>query len=1174
MSRPRDPYTDLRAAIQERRAVLVAGSGLSIAATRGHPQASWGGLLKHGLAWLRDHDLISEAKARAHLSLMEDEDAGTHHFVAAAQDITRQMGGQASVHFREWLEHTVGALVAEDRAGLEELDALRAHGNLLATTNYDSLILGGDAALTPVTWGQYDEFLEAVRHKQTDKVLFLHGFWRKPDSVVLDWSSYERIARDDRYRADLSAFWHLSTWVYVGCGVNGLRDPDLGLLLDRYGGRLRTAGLWDYCLVRRDQYEEFQAHFDERNVNIIALSFGDAHDELPAYLGSLLAVRATPPSIAARDSAPPPTVSTRPAAPDLYAVPDYVGSHDFVGRESQLRDLDDWARAADPTTLLLFEAIGGSGKSMLTWKWVNDHAPVVRTDWAGRFWYSFYERGAVMADFCRHALAYTTGQPLEAFEMMRTPELAPALIDQLHAKPWLVVLDGLERVLVAYHRIDAAELPDEAADQPTDVILTREPTNPIRDEDGDLLRFLVAARPSKILVTSRLTPGILLNQAGQPIPGAKRQPLGGLRPDDAEAMFRASSVHGDSDHIQRYLTENCDNHPLVIGVLAGLVANYLPARGDFEAWVSNDGPKSGGRLNLGELDLAQRRNHILRAALDDLSATSWEVLSTLALLPASVDYETLTALSPFLSPEPKEVPEPKRPEETPLWQSSGDEQRKRVRRRYEAQLARRRDYERELVQWRQSSAAGDGAQRLADSVRDLEQRGLLQYDDVSRRHDLHPVVRAVASGTLRPDDLQRHGQRLVDHFTSASNASYERASTLEDVAPALNLVRTLLKLGRVREAITAFYGSGLSVVLHHNLEAHVETVALLRPFFRRDWSEVTTEDVGLDAALLSTVAGNALQELGDVDASLAAYGLSLETYLARDEWRGVSVSIRNIAECLREAHLAKALRLTILALDLASVIGENSHIFKSLLWLFDVHNRLGMWDEAAESWRRLDAMGRDWPRELYRQGEAELRFAVGQFFHSSLREEDLAVAASLAEEGHSRSVLRMVYRLRGMWRLEHRDWAQAAPSLHEAVRMARERRMVDEAADAGLLLAKFHLGLLTPDEARQEAMRVTAALDRPHRLLAMIWHELGDKDRAETEALAAYEEAWADGEPYVFRYELTKACELLGELRVLAPDLPPYDPDADDPLPWEADVRAAIGRLRAEKTEKDAEPRD
>jgi hypothetical protein len=117
-----------------------------------------------------------------------------------------------------------------------------------------------------------------------------------------------------------------------------------------------------------------------------------------------------------------------PKPPAFYAEPDYIGSHKFVGRESQLAELSDWAKPADPTNLLLFEAIGGNGKSMLTWEWTTNHATKVRSDWAGRFWYSFYERGAIMADFCQRALAYMTGRPLEEFQKKKTTELEDQLL--------------------------------------------------------------------------------------------------------------------------------------------------------------------------------------------------------------------------------------------------------------------------------------------------------------------------------------------------------------------------------------------------------------------------------------------------------------------------------------------------------------------------------------------------------------------------------------------------------------------------------------------------------------------------------------------------------------------------------------------------------------------------
>ena len=356
-------------------------------------------------------------------------------------------------------------------------------------------------------------------------------------------------------------------------------------------------------------------------------------EEFKEKLGSSLSELKTHLDSGAGDTADvrsEPAEDTRiPKPPAFYAEPDYIGSHQFIGRAAELQVLTDWAAPADPTNLLLFEAIGGNGKSMLTWEWTTHprHALAARPadkPWAGRFWYSFYEGGASMEDFCQHALAYMTKRPLEDFAKKKTAELKDDLLAQLHARPWLLILDGLERVLVAYHRIDAAEVPDEEANIPTDKIVNRNPCDAIRDEDNDLLRALAAAAPSKLLVSSRLTPRVLLNPSGQPIPGAKRINLPGLRPPDAEALLRSCGIEGKSDAIQSYLTANCDNHPLVIGILGGLINKPGRSRGNFDNWV--DDPKGGAALDLAKLNLIQRRNHILEAAISALSNESRQLL--------------------------------------------------------------------------------------------------------------------------------------------------------------------------------------------------------------------------------------------------------------------------------------------------------------------------------------------------------------------------------------------------------------------------------------------------------------------------------------------------------------------------------------------------------------------
>jgi len=758
---------------------------------------------------------------------------------------------------------------------------------------------------------------------------------------------------------------------------------------------------------------------------------------------------------------------------------------------------------------------------MLTWEWATKHAMAVRSDWAGRFWYSFYESGAVMAGFCRRALAYMTGRPMEELEKMKTLELGDDLLACLHERPWLFILDGLERVLVAYHRIDAAEVPDEEANAPTDKILNRNPCDAIREENSDLLRRLAAASPSKILVSSRLTPRALLNPSGQAIPGAKRLALPGLRPADAEQLLRSCGITGNSEKIQEYLTQNCDNHPLVIGVLAGLIANYLPDRGNFDTWVADASPQGGAYLDMGSLDLIKRRNHILTTAFEALPDKSRELLSTLALISASVDYETLSAFNPHI---------PCEPDEDKLREAPG---------------------------------------RLRETVKDLEQRGLLQFDGHSRRYDLHPVVRGVAAGTMKTEETTRCGQHVIDHFSSLPHRPYEQAQTIEDVATGLQVARTLLKLGRFQEAADAFFGD-LSRALKFNFEAHEELLTLLKPFFLSGWNKIPDKVNIWTASYLISSAATSLNSIGKYSEAFMAHETEITIHINRKDWKNTSAALNNINNCLLNLNLsAQSNRICNLNFRLATTIENKERIFRSLISLLYTQSLFGQWTNAYNTKLQIDLMGRNWRRGVYRQGEIERVIAMSQFWQKKLQVDHLVKAEYLAQKDKNRTILRYILKLKGLWYLEQKEWKLASESFHEALSMARERGLTDEISGTGFALAKLCLGQFTaPAEARHEAERLSNLRKPAHLYLAMLWREIGDLEQAKKHAFAAYKWAWADGEPYVRRYDLTKATELLRELNIPIPDLPPYDPAKDEPFPWEADVRKAIEKLRAEKEAK------
>jgi hypothetical protein len=1128
MTKPTDPEAVLRRAIHKQHAVIVAGSGVSMLATGGAPHASWRGLVASGLERLRDLQLSDEALIEAQLSLIDAHHAQTHHFVSAAQDITVGLGGTDSIHYSGWLEETVGSLEVTKPAVLDALALLRESGLLVATTNYDSLLLGDQQSVAPVVWDQHDEFLDTFRNGETDRIMHLHGHWRSARSVVLDWSSYDRLSQDALHADDMHAFWRATPWVYVGCGVAGLSDPDLGMLLSRYGARFRNAGQWDFCLVTATQRDAFQAHFDSSRQNILAVVFGETYDDLPAFLASL----AESPTSARR---------SRNGYAPLRAVPPYIGGHAFVGRAAELQTIDRWAADQHNDSLLLLEAIGGSGKSTLAWHWVNHRVKGSRAHWAGRFWYSFYEQGAAMADFYRHALAFMTDVAPSTFDSSPPLELASRLLEKLREQPWLFVLDGLERVLVAYHRVDAPHIRDDQIEGADDALLDRKPTATIHAEDDDLLRQLCAVLPSKVVITSRLTPMSLVNAAQQPIPGLRRVPLGGLEDADAEDLFRAAGASGDQGRIRQYLSANCANHPLVIGVLAGLVANYLPSRGNFDAWADDRGPDGGARLNLGALDLVQRRTHILLTAVEGLDEPSRELLCTLACCPNAIDYAMLLDLNPF---------RPGRPQPllgdalSPAALAVHDTERYlKERWRLDTNRASHAEWEAEMALWRRDCA--DAVRLLNSAVKDLEQRGLLQYDAFTHRHDLHPVVRGVVFGMLGAADRNRVGQRVVDFFTAAPRPDYSDIATLSDVAPQLNLVQTLLRLGRYGEAAEGLFVPADLARALFDLEAGHELLAVVAPLFADDDADrggpaVVPEVARRHFGELNLYMGLALSLLGRPSMHHQLAGLHLAIEAQNPE--SVAVFVHNIA--VGQKSPSTAIRILELAARTAREGSNSGRWLASLYWW---QLRLGLSQEAADTWERVSKM---YVSPSVR-AESLLKRAWGRYEVGETSEADLRQLETDLSGAVPRRARRRFHVLVGLHRVSEQRWEEASRSLSAAIEMSRERDIPDGSSEVALALCKYRLGLLSRDDAKGEALRLTG--DADHAILAHLWFAIDERDHAVSEALRAYETARSIGDPCALKGWLHAATETLERFGVAVPSLPACQ-DEQDPFPWEPAV--------------------
>ena len=145
-----------------------------------------------------------------------------------------------------------------------------------------------------------------------------------------------------------------------------------------------------------------------------------------------------------------------PTAPAPYIAHPYsvLQTRKVVGRREELQWLTDWVTTNTSVSrdvrLFSVVAIGGMGKSALTWKWFNDIAPNELPNLAGRMWWSFYESDAYFENFVIRALAYAAGLPEADVRQMPAPERENQLWHVLDQRPFLLVLDGLERILLAY----------------------------------------------------------------------------------------------------------------------------------------------------------------------------------------------------------------------------------------------------------------------------------------------------------------------------------------------------------------------------------------------------------------------------------------------------------------------------------------------------------------------------------------------------------------------------------------------------------------------------------------------------------------------------------------------------------------------------------------------------
>lgn len=817
-------------------------------------------------------------------------------------------------------------------------------------------------------------------------------------------------------------------------------------------------------------------------------------------------------------------------APNLVAYPSYTGAAHFTGRAGELAELDDWC-GGDSGPVRVLEAIGGTGKSALTWTWLTGSAVCAAPRWAGRFWWSFYEGSSSVTHFIVEFLAYA--RPERDTATLTSSQLVAEVEDVLASGPYLLVLDGVERLTQAYHQLDPSKVTDEDVARGG-----HHRPNAIVDVAAyDLLARLSRAKPSRVLIATRLTPDAFLDSAGRPTDGVTVQKLGGLGPDSTVALVAGLGVIGNPELVTRFFSK-LDYHPLVIEIVIGLVNNYRRAPGDFDTWIED--PLHGGSFRLSEQEFVHRRAHVVAAALKNLDQASARVLRYLSALSSAADWDLVQDLNPFLPVKPRRQP----PDLSSLgprpfltWMPPGPQRADALaeRDRWDARArdltdAADRAHDDEMRRWAASRETRLALVELESALRNLEDRGLLWWDRVANRYDLHPVIRAAAHEGIDADGRLDVSNRIVDHFASWHPPAEIR--TVEDLAPAITAFRALVDAGETEAALRGI-ADHLPQLL--DLGAFSTVVELLEP--------------------LADVAGSWYQNylveacaaLGNVADGLAFSEKSVTSALAERDPIRVGIYLSNISGYMRELNrFAVSARALELLERLMKATGEDGGDRARILV-----------QRAEESLRRgelepvaaLVTEARALPANPYDRHFAERLDLLNLYLRlrsGTLTFEDLDRAESMERSFYHRLDL---LDLRFGLATRTGELEIALDAANDVARLNRDAGCPHSTARVAWALAALRRpeAPLVLEEARAIEARLEPQLRQPG-YVADSLVLLGRSDEARTYALLAYRAAWGDGPGF---HDVEEVATAVARLEALGEAVPDIEAGDVGPFEWE-----------------------
>lgn len=307
-----------------------------------------------------------------------------------------------------------------------------------------------------------------------------------------------------------------------------------------------------------------------------------------------------------------------------------LSSH-FTGRVAEREFLTQWLAGNGEQPLLVLRALGGFGKSALTWYWLLHD--VDRSKWSRVVWWGFYDDNN-FETFLKETLEY-----LNVDVPQGARQQAEALLRTLERQNVLLVMDGFERALRAFSGLGAAYQLDAggaagSADEGRDL-------DCVSTVAEEFLRGFASSgglMQGRVLMTTRLTPRVLYVGANHaaPLDGMLEKELTQMHPADAVAFFQKQEIRGTDRDIERACAAY-GFHPLSLRLLAGLIVKDKRQPLDIRA-----AERYAQKVSA---DTVQRQHHVLEQSYAGLVPEGKALLGRLACFRSSVTYDTLAEIT-------------------------------------------------------------------------------------------------------------------------------------------------------------------------------------------------------------------------------------------------------------------------------------------------------------------------------------------------------------------------------------------------------------------------------------------------------------------------------------------------------------------------------------------------